>query len=110
MELPITKEQAYFLNLVARTAWVYRTACDRIQRDMKLNEERIAKGAVPTAIRAYEAADISTAAAQLDTLQAVLLQMFPEADGFEGGRIVRGYFKTAMMLEPGDSITATPKD
>jgi hypothetical protein len=106
MELPITKEQAHFLNLVARAARVYRTACERIQSDMKLNEERLAVGGVPSAIRPNEAMDLSTSSAQLDMLEAALFTVFFDREGVEYGKIVRGYFKAAMTAADYDYIIA----
>lgn len=111
MELPITKDQASYLNILGRTAQLYRFTNERMQRDLTDNMDRISKGRVPSGVRAGEAADLMTTTAQLDALTSVAYSVFPFPDGVTEREayiahpdVVQGYLKAALTLEPLDFI------
>lgn len=111
MELPITKDQAFFLNTLGRTAQLYRSTNERMQRDLVDNLAKIEKGGVPSPIRPGEAADLMSTAAQLDAMTSVAYAVFPYPDPTEDKAAylahpdtVNGYLKAALILEPMDYI------
>jgi len=110
MELPITVDQAFFLNTLGRTAQTYRLANVRVQQDLIDNLERIKNGKVPSPIRLGEAADLTTTAGQIDTMIAVAYAVFPfpakedQAAYLAHPEVVKGYIKAALTLETSDYI------
>lgn len=111
MELPITIDQAFFLNTLGRTAQLYRTTNERMQRDLVDNLDRLNNGRAPSAVRPNEAADLMTAAAQIDALTSIAYAVFPYPDHGKGPAAymdhpdtVQGYLKAALNLAGLDYI------
>lgn len=111
MELPITKDQAFFLNTLGRTAQLYRATVERMQGDLDDNLNRINAGRVPSAVRPGEAADLMTAAAQIDAMTSIAYAVFPypehgtdQAAYLAHPDKVQGYLHAALTLEPLDYI------
>lgn len=111
MELPITKDQAFYLNTLARTAQLYRLANSRVQSDLIENMERIKSGKVPSPVRSGEAADLMTTAGQIESMCAISYAVFPFPDSATNREaylrhpdVVTGYLKAALTLEPGEYV------
>jgi hypothetical protein len=104
MELPITLEQANYLNVVARTARLYRVTNERMQRDLADNMSRIQHGQIPMTVRHQDAADIMVSAGQLDAMCSTAYSVFPGPATKDHSDLVNGYLKAAMTLDTHDYI------
>jgi hypothetical protein len=104
MELPITAEQANYLNTIARIARLYRLTNERMQRDLADNMARIEKGQVPMTVRHQDASDIIVTAGQLDAMCSVAYTVFPGPATPEHSILVNDYLKAALTLETHDYI------
>jgi hypothetical protein len=110
MELPITKDQAFYLNTLGRTAQLYRTTNERMQRDLTDNMDRLSKGRAPAAVRPNEAADLMTAAAQIDAMTSIAYAVFPYPDASDKAaylahpNTVQEYLQAALTLDAMDYI------
>jgi hypothetical protein len=112
LTLPITKEQANYLNVVARTAYHWRVDAQRIVEDLQASMRRVENGHMPERIRPQDSTDIAKHAAELDALENSLFWVFPfpvdMTESPEDMAIakahearVMGYFKEAVKLGDG---------
>lgn len=110
MELPITKDQADYLNAVARVARLYRVTNERMQRDLQDNLERVNRGLTPSAVRHQDVADILMTAGQLDALCSTAYSVFlwPNEDDRNAFKAhankVQEYLQAAILLDSMDYI------